>query len=773
MATSALRTQVSVKYAESLEKLLAADKEKRLNPGLLNYSQALTLASEYLRPYDIKDRAAMMRPRTAFNINDVRTAFAMVHFSHQLPALTEIFLEDMRKSFHLIEYEINAYMTRYEETKNLELFRMLVSRLHDWFKAWHPPTECASPDSPSQTHTDVIPPSLSSFFSGTYTLSFQTRLFAALPPSFARGFKALASWCLAPEDYPPMVSASGAPIKIDAVWTEFEKLGLIERYESVISSVAYEHIERRIEETCPNNWAAPMLPEIREWMTQKVVPWMLKIFTHGVTSRHDTQSLLTGIGARFDFHVNKVLCDLRIKEIFNIIVDYPDSLGALQDLKETLQRVDQRGDLVKFLRKENNKRLLHPGADTQTILQQYVSTIKCLRIVDPPGVLLYKVANPIRQYLRERPDTIRCIVGSLVGDDENGDSLVDDDEPIQPLQQPESEDYGDLEWNPEPIDAGPEFKTNKPSDVISTLVSIYDSKDLFVKELQVLLAQRLLAIDDNDTARVDKERRNIEILKIRFGDAALQVCAVMLKDMTDSKRTDDHIQGQTPSVVHPTVISHHFWPTLDQSDIVMPGQFQQLQEDYAKEFSVFKPDKKLKWLPHLGTVHLELELQDRTLDVDVPPLEAAFIELFSRQDTWALEELIKAVGNVDRSSAVKALSTWTNMGVIKEQNENTFVLLEQAEDGAEMWEMAPIQAAPSLPPVQTMQQVEAEQMRVHWKFIEGMLTNLGSLSVDRIQTMLRFSPNYDKTAEQLGYFLEAARREGLLVVQNGMWRLNK
>ena len=40
------------------------------------------------------------------------------------------------------------------------------------------------------------------------------------------------------------------------------------------------------------------------------------------------------------------------------------------------------------------------------------------------------------------------------------------------------------------------------------------------------------------------QRRNIEILKIRFGEAALQVCEVMLKDMTDSKRTDQHIQSQ-------------------------------------------------------------------------------------------------------------------------------------------------------------------------------------------------------------------------------------
>lgn len=48
----------------------------------------------------------------------------------------------------------------------------------------------------------------------------------------------------------------------------------------------------------------------------------------------------------------------------------------------------------------NSRRLLHPGADTKMILQQYVSIIKCLRIIDPQGVLLFKVADPIRRYLR-------------------------------------------------------------------------------------------------------------------------------------------------------------------------------------------------------------------------------------------------------------------------------------------------------------------------------------------------------------------------------------
>jgi hypothetical protein len=43
---------------------------------------------------------------------------------------------------------------------------------------------------------------------------------------------------------------------------------------------------------------------------------------------------------------------------------------------------------------------------------------------------------------------------------------------------------------------------NRECDVLNTLVSIYDSKDLFVKELQHLLAQRLLAVKDGN---FDKE----------------------------------------------------------------------------------------------------------------------------------------------------------------------------------------------------------------------------------------------------------------------------
>ncbi|KAH9950660.1 hypothetical protein B0H21DRAFT_722720 [Amylocystis lapponica] len=754
MATDLLRQQLATKWNNSFARL------NRGQPGilgLLSFSEAWSLATDFLHPRDISDPT----PKKEYDMLSIKASFDSLSKSKMLAMLLENFLEDMRKQLYLITRDVHEIMSQFEETGETLHISRLVFRLVEWYRAWQPIQELG--------HTIL----------SAYTLSFQTHVFSILPPSFSRGFKSLVedTFSLPSSSLPPPWATPSQGQSVLArpdlpLWTAFETLGLLDRYESLISSVCYEHIEAHVLETCAGKWDEPMLIQLREWMANKIVPWMVMPYARGARNAEEARSMLQGVGSRFDFHVCKTLSDLRTREIFDIIIDYPDSMSALQDLKECLQRVDQRGQLVQTLRKANKRRLLHPGADTKDILTQYVSIIRCLRIVDPPGVLLFKVADPIRRYLRDRPDTIRCIVASLVGDGESGDSLVDENEPIQPLQQIQVDDYTDANWEPEPIDAGPEFRTNKPGDVISTLVSIYDSKDLFVKELQILLAQRLLAITDGN---FERERRNIEILKIRFGEAALQVCEVMLKDMTDSRRIDQHVQSQKSLILHPTIISRHFWPALQASTFTMPGQFKQLQDDYAKEFSTFKPDKKLRWLPHLGTIHLEIELQDRTVPADVPPLEAAFIELFSEKAVWTVDELIARVGAVDRTSSLKALTTWADMGVLKDED-GRYRLLEVAEESgprASSSRHAIATLMDEVPAVLTVQEQQAEQMKVYWKFIEGMLTNLGTLSLDRIQTMLKFAPGYDRTTEQLGAFMEAARREGLVTVKDGMWKLNR
>ena len=38
--------------------------------------------------------------------------------------------------------------------------------------------------------------------------------------------------------------------------------------------------------------------------------------------------------------------------------------------------------------------------------------------------------------------------------------------------------------------------------------------------------------------------------------------------------------------------------------------------------------------------------------------------------------------------------------------------------------------------------------------------------------MFKFPPGYDKSIEQFVTFMQAAWREGLVIVRDGMWRLN-
>jgi hypothetical protein len=57
---------------------------------------------------------------------------------------------------------------------------------------------------------------------------------------------------------------------------------------------------------------------------------------------------------------------------------------------------------------------------------------------------------------RKRPDTIRCIVASLI-DDDDGELMGDDEGGIKPLDERDDtfDDYSDPHWMPEPVDAAP------------------------------------------------------------------------------------------------------------------------------------------------------------------------------------------------------------------------------------------------------------------------------------------------------------------------------
>lgn len=132
---------------------------------------------------------------------------------------------------------------------------------------------------------------------------------------------------LVPAGQPP-------PARVDSpLWSAFDKLGLLDKYESLVSSVCYEYIESYILETCAKRWDEPMLTVIREWMADNIVPWMIMPYARGarngtrrvvcpdtpipgywwtlVSLAEEARSMLQGVGSRLDFHVCKTLTDLR------------------------------------------------------------------------------------------------------------------------------------------------------------------------------------------------------------------------------------------------------------------------------------------------------------------------------------------------------------------------------------------------------------------------------------------------------------------------------
>ena len=83
--------------------------------------------------------------------------------------------------------------------------------------------------------------------------------------------------------------------------------------------------------------------------------------TGTATSQDVDTSPVAAHKGRLYHYLYTVYADIRIEQLFNIIVEYPDSEPALVDLKVCLSKTDRRAKLVTLLRSALETRLLHPG----------------------------------------------------------------------------------------------------------------------------------------------------------------------------------------------------------------------------------------------------------------------------------------------------------------------------------------------------------------------------------------------------------------------------
>jgi hypothetical protein len=202
------------------------------------------------------------------------------------------------------------------------------------------------------------------------------------------------------------------------------------------------------------------------------------------------------------------LAALRIEELFDIVLSWPNNNEALHDLRTTITSPQRRLHLTEAFASTLKERLLHPGASTLLILQTYISMIWSFHSLDHSKVLLDRVAYPLQLYLCSREDTVRIVISGLLSETEDaqgnpiepgGDKLIElaqllNDESQQAGQKGNDDemDWHDMDWVPDPVDAGPGYKRSKSADIIGTLIGVLGSQEVFIKEFQNIIGENLL-----------------------------------------------------------------------------------------------------------------------------------------------------------------------------------------------------------------------------------------------------------------------------------------
>ncbi|KAL6350708.1 hypothetical protein AAG906_028166 [Vitis piasezkii] len=632
---------------------------------------------------------------------------------------------------------------------------------------------------------------------------------------------------------------------IGKVVRDLRNLGFTSMAEDAYASAIFLLLKDKVHNLAGDDYRSSVLESIKEWIQAVPLQFLYALLAYlGDSVSYDNpssglksplashpSSCYPGIDTpseglirwqlRLEYFAYETLQDLRIAKLFEIIVDYPDSSPAIEDLKQCLEYTGQHSKLVDSFISALRYRLLTAGASTNDILHQYVSTIKALRTIDPAGVFLEAVGEPIRDYLRGRKDTIKCIVTMLTdgtggnpnGPGNTGDSLLEElnrDEENQEnagidddFNIDEKQDWINAErWEPDPVEADPSkgSRNRRKVDILGMIVGIIGSKDQLVNEYRVMLAEKLLNKSDYD---IDTEIRTLELLKIHFGESSMQRCEIMLNDLIDSKRTNSNIKatitqpsqigselgetGVSLDILDATIISSNFWPPIQDEALNIPGPVDQLLADYAKRFHKIKTPRKLLWKKNLGTVKLELQFEGRVVQFTVAPLHAAIIMQFQDQTSWTSKNLAASIG-VPVDVLNRRINFWISKGILSESlvtdpNDHIFTLVDDmVEPGknsvnAGSCEELLVCDEEGERSVASVEDQLHKEMIVYEKFIMGMLTNFGSMALDRIHNTLKMfclaDPPYDKSLQQLQSFLSGLVSEEKLEIRDGMYFLKK
>ncbi|KAJ4216282.1 hypothetical protein NW759_009529 [Fusarium solani] len=501
------------------------------------------------------------------------------------------------------------------------------------------------------------------------------------------------------------------------------------------------------------------------------------------------------------------LATLRIQELFDIALNWPESKGGLDDLRSAVTTPQRRLQLTDAFSMALQTRLLHPGRSTLDILQTYISMIRTFHALDHSKVLLDRVVHALQLYLCQRDDAIRIVVTGLLSNPNSDDSEEGKTKLVElavllssaSQQQRRPADDDDLDWNdmtwvPDPADAGVNYKRPRNEDVIGTLINALGSQDIFIKEFQLILAERLLS---NQRSFL-QETKVLSLLRKRFGENALQNCDVMMRDIQDSKTVNSAIRpnlhqppGSTDQLYYEAkTLSRLYWPGLSKEPFTVPRPIAIMQRQYEREFEDLKASQKLTWLDQLGSAIVKLDFEDRSVELECKTYEAAVIYAFQDENGQSESGPVQRNFNdiwqqlmIDEDLLEAALKFWVSKKVLRDIGQQNYTVLERLDDegAADQPDTAADDQGPedgrqSSPRKAKIDSKEQERQTVYWQFIVGMLTNSApAMPLAQILMMMKMliADGCSWSNEELQEFLGEKVAENELELAGGKYRLPK
>lgn len=134
----------------------------------------------------------------------------------------------------------------------------------------------------------------------------------------------------------------------------------------------------------------------------------------------------------------------------------------------------------------------------------------------------------------------------------------------------------------------------------------------------------------------------------------------------------------TGQVVHPRILSRFFWPPLRDEQFRLPPHITAQFTSYETEYAKIKRGRKLAWLDHLGSIELDIHLEDRTVSIEASPIQAAVLYAFQERERMTLADVVASLES-SVAGVRRAVMFWVLHGMLKEVEVDTFCVLEQAE----------------------------------------------------------------------------------------------